>query len=279
MRIGVLILVFLTFPWSVAFAADLSKARDHYTKGTRAYELGLWDEAIAEYMAAYKEKDDPALLFNLGQAHRLAGHASEALRFYKTYLSKVPEAANRAEVEAKMRDLSAQLAKEPADGQGVPATPTANAPPASGVNTAEPPADQGDQVPNGQVAAATGGEVPVAGLTSSPAGGTGMKWAGISVAAAGGVLVGAGIVFGILAKREGDDLTQIDQQHGVFDPGKESNGRRDQVLEAIFIGTGVAALATGTVLYLLGMRDAAPTSVALAPARGGGATATLRLAF
>ena len=112
MRCLVAMAALLTLSAGVARGDDQGAARDHYVKGTRAYELGIYDEAIAEYMAAYKAKDDPALLFNLGQAHRLAGHAAEALRFYKTYLAKLPEADNRADVEAKIRELKELIEKQ-----------------------------------------------------------------------------------------------------------------------------------------------------------------------
>ena len=62
MRQALAVVAFFVFSVGVAQGADRDSARDHYVKGTRAYELGLYDEAIAEYMAAYKLKDDPALL-------------------------------------------------------------------------------------------------------------------------------------------------------------------------------------------------------------------------
>lgn len=71
--------------------------------GSKAFDLGQYEEAIAT-RAAYKIKDDPALLYNLGQAHRLAGHHSEALHFYKTFLSRSPDAPNRDEVEKRIVD-------------------------------------------------------------------------------------------------------------------------------------------------------------------------------
>jgi tetratricopeptide (TPR) repeat protein len=90
----------------VAHADDArAEAREHFVKGTKSFDLGLYDEAIAEYMAAYKVKPDPALLFNLAQAHRLAGHVADALRFYRMYLTKTPTAPNRSDVEARISDL------------------------------------------------------------------------------------------------------------------------------------------------------------------------------
>src|SRR5438874_1435930 len=89
-----------------ARADDLAAAKEHYRKATKAYELGLFDEAIAEFNLAYKAKDDPTILYNLAQSHRQAGHRVEALRTYRVYLMKVPDAPNHREVEALIASLS-----------------------------------------------------------------------------------------------------------------------------------------------------------------------------
>jgi hypothetical protein len=109
-----------------------------------------------------------------------------------------------------------------------------------------------------------------------------MKWTGVALAASGLALVGTGIAFGVLAKQAGDQLTQLDQQRGVFDPSKESAGQRDQVFEGVFIGVGAAAVATGAILYLLGTRRGqdAPQTVSVSPAVAAhSAGATLRMVF
>jgi tetratricopeptide (TPR) repeat protein len=252
-------------------------------KGTRAYELGLYDEAIAEYMAAYKTKDDPALLFNLGQAHRLAGHAAEALRFYKTYLSKLPEAGNRADVEVKIRELKELVEKQKQQPQTEPPTVSAAASPAP--VTAPAPLGPGPGTTGAATDVGAGdaaaGTVQAAPLEKSLPG-RGMKRAGIAVAASGLVLVGTGIAFGVLAKQSGDQLTQLDQQRGVFDPSKESAGQRDQVIEGVCIGVGAAAVATGAILYLLGTRAGqdAPQTLTVSPALAAhSAGAILRMVF
>jgi hypothetical protein len=234
-------------------------------------------------MAAYKIKDDPALLFNIGQAHRLAGHNAEALRFYKTYLTKVPEASNRSEVETKMADLATQIEREK---QGV--APPAPTPPPSPVATpvgseAVPATDAG--LPSAPATAAPVVVTPpvtVAESATAGTGGRGMRLAGILSAAGGLALVGTGIVFGVLAKQAADDLTELDRNRGIFDPAKEEAGQRDQLLAGIFAGAGAAAIATGVVLYVLGARDGEATSQALtiSPSVGPhGAGATLRMVY
>ncbi len=100
-----LFFVLASFLAATAKGDNRDVAREHYLQGTKDFDLGLYDDAIKEYMAAYQAKDDPALLYNLGQAHRAAQHAVEALHFYKRYLTKVPDAPNAAEVQAKIGEL------------------------------------------------------------------------------------------------------------------------------------------------------------------------------
>ncbi|MGB8299070.1 MAG: tetratricopeptide repeat protein [Polyangia bacterium] len=285
MRYVVAAAALLALSAGVARGDDEGSAREHYVKGTRAYELGLYDEAIAEYMAAYKIKDDPALLFNLGQAHRLAGQAAEALRLYKTYLSKVPEAANRADVEGKIRELKELVEKQKQQPQTEPPAVSAPVPPPPAAEPAPPipaPVAPGAATDVG----ASGKPAPAAVVQSAASEGSppgrGMKVAGIAVAASGLALVGTGIAFGVLAKQAGDQLTQLDQQHSVFDPSKQSAGQRDQVIEGVCIGVGAAAVASGTILYLVGRRRGqdAPQAITVSPAVAAhSAGATLRMVF
>jgi hypothetical protein len=87
------------------------------------------------------------------------------------------------------------------------------------------------------------------------------------VAAAGGILLlGVGATFGILAQRAGDSLTSdsqratATQQRVVYDPGKQQSGRTDQLLEAIFLGTGAATVGASIVLFGLNRHHAAERS-------------------
>src|SRR4051812_30935804 len=92
-------------------ARDL-EAKQHYTDGTNAFNLGDFPTAIAEYKTAYKLRPVPVLLYNLGQACRLANDVNQALFFYRSYLRNAPTAANRPEVEDRIRKLEVQLAAQ-----------------------------------------------------------------------------------------------------------------------------------------------------------------------
>jgi tetratricopeptide (TPR) repeat protein len=127
-----------------ARADNVSLAREHYQKGTTLYELSKFGEAAAEYEEAYKAKPDPALLFNIGQAYRLAGKPEAALRSYRSYLHKLPDASNRVEVEAhierlqKAIDEQAKAAAPPPPPAVVPAPSVAPSGPASATAMGQP---------------------------------------------------------------------------------------------------------------------------------------------
>src|SRR5260370_42391575 len=79
----------------------IEAARDHYRKGKVLFDLQRYLEAAKEYEAAYELKDDPALLFNIGQAYRLANEPQKAIGAYKSYLrnDSTVTTKRRAEIE------------------------------------------------------------------------------------------------------------------------------------------------------------------------------------
>lgn len=273
---------------SVAAAQDASddasraQARKHFQEGTKAFDLGHFEEAIRDYEAAYRLRDDPVLLYNLAQAHRLAGHNGDALRLYKVYLNRLPKATNRAEVLTKIAALDELVRQEkamrsiPPDhpiraGAGAPdvasSSPSPSAPPL-GAEPARAPEPKIEPTPMGTaptVAPSTTGSAAAA-ADRAVVPGRAKKLAGIGAAAGGVALVAAGIAFGVLAKQSGDAVTAAARAHQSFDPSKESAGHLDTTLEGVFIGVGAAAVVTGGVLYLLGHREARhPRSLALTP--------------
>jgi hypothetical protein len=114
---------------------DPVAAKAHFKSGKAYYDLGKYDEAIREFEAAYEAKNDPAFLFNLAQAHRLAGHPTEALHFYRTYLRYVPDPPNLSDIKAKMRDL-----EKAAPTRSPPAEVTTTPPPVTAGGGATEPA-------------------------------------------------------------------------------------------------------------------------------------------
>lgn len=142
--IGVGLLV-VAAPAGAQRVDDVPAAREHYAKGKRLYDLGRFADAAKEYEAAYQAKDDPALLYNLGQAHRLAHENPAALLAYKAYLRNVPDAPNRAEVEQRITELQTAVDAQERARQAAPppstpkVTTTIPAPAPAILVTAPPP--------------------------------------------------------------------------------------------------------------------------------------------
>lgn len=241
---------------SPALADERTEAREHYYKGTKAFELGLYDEAIGEYMAAYKAKDNPALLYNIAQSHRLAGHAAEALRFYKVYLVKLPRSANRDEVENKIAELEKLVEQQKKATQQLPpdkVEPLGQNPPAA---PTEPPHAE----PAAPAPAATEAATPAAAeITPAPIDlhpGRTKKIAGLAVAGVGLAALAAGIALEVLAGQASQSLTNLDHTGGIYDPGKQSAGQTDDVAGGVLLGIGGAAAVAGVIVAALGFRDA-----------------------
>ena len=69
---------------------DASEARNQYQKATAHFAVGEYREAASAYEAAFKLKQDPALLYNAAQSHRLAGDKSTALLLYRNLVKLYP---------------------------------------------------------------------------------------------------------------------------------------------------------------------------------------------
>jgi hypothetical protein len=256
-----------------ARAADLTPAqklemKQLYEKATRAYDVGKYNEAIEDYQKAYEIGGDPPMLYNIAQAYRLNDQPTEALRFYRRYLQRAPNARNREDVERKIAELEktveerrkAAAAATPPPVVAPPVTPAPSPTPAP-APVAGPTAPAPTPPPATTPSPETPAPVPV-----EAGSGRGLKIAGWSLLG-GGVLCGAGaLVTGLMARSKGQDLTTMSNQGGVvFDPNIEHSGK---VLDNVTIGLGIAggALAvTGAILLVVGSSGSSEPAPAAAP--------------
>lgn len=83
-----------------ASKADIQAAKAYAEAGVTAQNSGDYDTAITLYEKAYELVPRPVLVFDMAQAHRLAGRAEKALKLYRRFLKEAP------------RDPQASLARE-----------------------------------------------------------------------------------------------------------------------------------------------------------------------
>jgi len=122
-----------------ARADDAADAKTHYQKATAHYAVGEYHEAALEYEAAYKAKQDPALLYNAAQSHRLANDNQKALLLYKNIVKLYPKSSYAGESKDRIEKLEQAIAttqsppNQPAPVTlGAPAgAPPSGAPPAA----------------------------------------------------------------------------------------------------------------------------------------------------
>ena len=90
-------------------------AEQHYIRGLSFYDSKDYPSAIREFQAAYKIRQLPRILLNIGQVYRKLGMASTALKFYEHYLrvDPKPKPEIKAEVDRYIAMTRAMLDPPP----------------------------------------------------------------------------------------------------------------------------------------------------------------------
>jgi tetratricopeptide (TPR) repeat protein len=121
-------------------------AYEHARRARTAFNLGRYLEAAMEYEQAYEQKEDPSLLFNIGQAYRLAGKHEAAVRVYKSFLHQVPNTSERADVERRIAELTQLIERERRAREAPPMGTMATPAPATPSATTVAPVPSGPRV-------------------------------------------------------------------------------------------------------------------------------------
>jgi tetratricopeptide (TPR) repeat protein len=248
---------------SLAADAALEEAKALVSKATVEYNVGRFEQSLELYTKAYERYQKPALLFNIGQCHRLLGHYERALFFYHGFLREQPDSPNRAlaerHIEESQRALDAQRAAEAAESQRrasqVPSpAPVASAPPTTAAPQPSVPAPVTPAEPS---------------ETHPPAV---LRIAGLATAGAGVILLGTGVALGLHAASLSNELTQVSAAHGMWSAQYQSDydsGKSAASAANVLYVLGSVAIAGGAVLTWLGWPKAAPVGAAIAPLPGG----------
>jgi hypothetical protein len=265
------------------------QAKEHYEKATRFYDVGKYGEAINEYEQAYLLIEDAALLFNIGQAYRLWERPEDAIRAYKNYLRKRPEASNRPDVEKKISDLE-KLIEDRRQGVAPPSPPTqppthpvqpVQPPPVTGGGTttiqpiapiqpppALPPGGTGDSYGPGQPSGLVINQPPP---TETPP--TKSQWLPYTLISVGGVCIVTALVAGAVGASKAKKLEDASKNHDVFDPAVQSNGKSANAIAFVSAIVGLASGGVGGYLLWRSRRSDQPMasiSATVTPVFAGG---------
>ncbi len=98
-------------PSIVAAQPNTETAAAHIERGMTRYDAGDYEQALAEFRAAYDLAPDPAVLYNLARVHERLDHPVEAVSFYEHYLNDAGRISRRErrEIDRSLSRLRDQI--------------------------------------------------------------------------------------------------------------------------------------------------------------------------
>ena len=208
------------------------EARNLFHAGEVAFGDGRFESALDYFQRAYELSGRGAMLYNIASAADRLRRDRDALEAFERYLREVPEAGNRAQVEARiavLREAIARAESAEASAHVAPEPTTETVPP-------EEPA------------------------SSSPAVGA---W--VLLAAGAAIAVGGGVSLGLAAA----DVASV--EHAPPDTEwstvADAFGRSEaeSIAGAILLGVGGAAMVAGIVWAVLPSSESASVTVSVSP--------------
>jgi iron complex outermembrane receptor protein len=86
-----------------------AQAKQHFKQGKALQDAGKYDDAVAEYRAAYDLDRRPEMLFNIAQVYRLENHKQPAIDYYQQYLAVQPDGPGAREARQWIAELTRQI--------------------------------------------------------------------------------------------------------------------------------------------------------------------------
>jgi hypothetical protein len=295
---------------SLAFAVeaqaadtDEGAAKAHFAAGKIFFKEDRYRDAIGEFLQAYRLSTAPDLLYNIGVCYEALDDAGRATIYLQRYLEARHHAPERAEIEQSLYRLSSRVGRliihaPPGTVITVDGIDIEVAPPAPLLVTAgrhhvvarkngEPLAVVDETVTGGlskeitipfasPVAVPVAAPPPIA-MHEGAATGRRLKLVGISLLAVGGAALVGGVAGSVVAVDASRDVTNESKVRAMFDPSVQSRGEHAAIAGDVLYAVGGAAVVTGAVLTVVGLRAARArrSSAAIFPVAVPGAAGVL----
>jgi tetratricopeptide (TPR) repeat protein len=264
---------------------QMKSAKQHFKHGRDLQRAHAYEDAVAEYLAAYRLAPRPELLYNIAQCYRLGGDGLDAIDYYLRFLEEAPDDPAAAEARAHIAALRSTFAPAPASAKVTPppATPQpivrSQQPwPKATTEKHDDPTDvdprptgaKAQELATGEAsgdlldASTDGPRDPVDGpmvSTTHP-----LRWIGVGGVVSGAALVGAGAYYGWRAASAAGEL---EDASGVWTPelaARERRARGDEQRMLYLAGGGGALLLLGGALWWWSDRE--PSAVHAQPLLG-----------
>lgn len=234
----------------------LEQAMQAYKRGTDNYNHAQYEAALADFKEAASLYASPDFQYNIGLCYEKLGKLDEAIRAFATYLRAKPDAADRPNVENRIKELEQRINEDKERKEAEEAEAARRAEEAGQPIVIVQPAEDEPDANEGR----------------------GMVIAGAALVGVGGAIaLGGGFGFGVAAGRRSaavDDVqTGGNPDELGFDETQalEDEGKRLEVLQIGLAAGGAALAITGGVLLALGLkkRKAVRASAMLGPSTAG----------
>ncbi|MFH1130851.1 MAG: tetratricopeptide repeat protein [Pseudomonadota bacterium] len=114
--LGIVGIIFaLQLVGTTAQADFKDRARKHFVQGKAYFAQGEYKKAISAFYSASSLMASPLLDLNIARCHEKLGNNKAAIRLYKKYLKKTPEASDREKVQAHVQELEKRIAPKKED--------------------------------------------------------------------------------------------------------------------------------------------------------------------
>lgn len=245
-------------------------AKEWFSRAESAEAAGDQIGAVKAYQCSLKMVPHAFTAFNLGRLAERTGDLELALDAFNTYLKLSPEAADRADVEAKVQSLSAKMAavrqeQRPEPAPPTPPEPTATAPtpPTTPVPDLKPP-----------VTAEAPSENPASPASSHASIGP-VPWI---IGGVGAAALVTGIILNVSARGKMDDCRKLtdDRNYDAANSACDAAKPRAYASYALFGVTAAAAIAEAAFIVVHTGQTETHISLRFLP---GGGTVSSRFTF
>ena len=92
---------------------QIEQARTLFVRGSQHYQAGRLNEALEDFLAAWRIVPSPELAYNVARTYERTADHNRAIQFYRHYLSRAaPDAQERADVERRIREMEEIAARQ-----------------------------------------------------------------------------------------------------------------------------------------------------------------------
>ena len=216
-------------------AESTAQAKAQFREGSALYRQGRYREAIAAFETAYRLRPHGVIHFNLAQCHERLGELTAAIASYREYLRALPQAEDRALVQAAVARLESAATATAAPAP-LPGPLSAARGDGGTRSTALAPFTPGSSAPPAEVRTDSSGR---------------RVWTWVAAGVAGAALAG-GIAYGLAARSASDQLRASEHPAGTAQQLADTASARSRNANVLYGVAGVAGAASVTLFFVEG---------------------------